>query len=93
MNAPWSDATYKLVFPKKQIPEAQARAVAASLRTQFGTCKPGAFTHEGFGWNVDLTCSKGGPVALSIQFDPHGDLEGIQFHPPAGREPQRCATR
>ncbi len=89
----WSAAAYKLVFPKKQIPEAQARVVAASLRTQFGTCKPGGFTHEGFGWTVDLKCSKGGPMALSIQFDTHGDLEGIQFHPPAGHEPQRCPTR
>jgi CubicO group peptidase (beta-lactamase class C family) len=93
LNAAWSDAAYKVVFPKKQIPEPQARAVATSLKTQYGTCKPGGFTHEGFGWTVDLACSKGGPMALSIQFDSHGDLEGIQFHPPAGQERQRCPKR
>jgi CubicO group peptidase (beta-lactamase class C family) len=93
VNSAWSDATYKQVFPKKQIPEAQARAVAASLHTQFGTCKPNGFTHEGFGWTLDLKCSKGGPMALSIQFDKHDDLENIQFHPPPGAEPSRCPTR
>lgn len=80
------------MFSKQQIPEAEARAFAANLRTQFGTCKLGAFTHEGFGWTTDLECSKGPPMELSIQFDPHGDLEGIQFHPPAGQGPQRCLT-
>jgi hypothetical protein len=93
LNPTWSAANYNLVFPKKQIPEDRARSVAASLRTQFGTCKPNGFTHEGFGWNLDLKCSKAGAMALSIQFDTHGDLEGIQFHPPAGQEPQRCPTR
>ncbi|HEY6033494.1 MAG TPA: hypothetical protein VIV58_04520, partial [Kofleriaceae bacterium] len=93
LNAPWSDATYKQVFPKKQIPEAQARKVAADLKSQFGPCKPGKFSHEGFGWSVELACSKGKTLALGIQFDPHGDLESIQFHPAEGAEPQRCMTR
>jgi CubicO group peptidase (beta-lactamase class C family) len=93
LNPTWNAASYKLVFPKQQIPEAQARAVSATLRTQFGTCKPGGYTHEGFGWTLDLKCTKAGAVALSIQFDGKGDLEGIQFHPAPGQEPQRCLTR
>jgi hypothetical protein len=44
------------------------------------------------GWSLDLECSKGGSLALSIQFD-HGDLVGIQFRPSAGAEPQRCPKR
>ena len=93
LNAPWSDASYKLVFPKKQIPEAQARAVATDLHKQFGPCKLGKYTHEGFGWAVDLACAKGASLELGIQFDPKGDLEGIQFHPPEGTAPQRCPTK
>ncbi|HET9987426.1 MAG TPA: serine hydrolase domain-containing protein, partial [Kofleriaceae bacterium] len=93
LNGPWSDATYKQVFPNKQIPEAQAREVAKDLHAQFGPCKLGRFTHEGFGWAVDLACSKGKALTLSIQFDPHGDLQGIQFHPPEGVAPQRCPTK
>ncbi len=93
LNPTWSEAGYRKVFPKHQIPEAQARAVAASLRMQLGTCKPGGFTHEGFGWTLALRCSKGPPLELSIELDPHGDLAGIQFHPPAGAAPQRCPTR
>jgi hypothetical protein len=93
LNAPWSDATYKLVFPKKQIPEAQARVVAADLHKQFGPCKVGKFSHEGFGWSVDLACAKGKALMLSIQFDPHGELDSIQFHPPDGVAPQRCPTK
>jgi CubicO group peptidase (beta-lactamase class C family) len=93
VNGAWNEAAYKVVFPKQQIPEAQARTVAAQLKKQLGTCKPGAFMHEGFGWTLDLRCTKGAPLALTIQFDAHGDLEGIQFHPPAGAEPQRCPAR
>ena len=93
LNAPWSDATYKQVFAKNQIPAAQARQVAGDLKKQFGTCKPGKFSHEGFGWSVELACSKGTPLVLDIQFDPHGDLQSIQFHPPEGAAPQRCMTR
>jgi hypothetical protein len=93
LNPTWSDADYKRVFPKKQIPESQARAFAANLRVQFGTCKPGAFTHEGAGWTLDLKCSKGGAMALSIQLDKQGELEGIQFHPPATAEQQRCPMK
>lgn len=93
LNAPWSAATYKLVFPKQQIPEAQARAVSTSMRAQFGTCKPGAFTHEGFGWALDLDCSKGARLVLSIEFDKQGTLQNILFHPPDGAEPQRCSKR
>lgn len=93
LNPRWSEAAYKVVFPKQQVPEAQARTVAANLRAQLGTCKPNGFTHEGFGWTLELACAKGGPMALSIQFDAHGDLDGIQIHPPAGREPQRCPPR
>jgi hypothetical protein len=93
LNPVWSPAVYKQVFPKKQIPEAQARAFAANLRTQFGTCKPAGFMHEGLGWTLDLKCSKGGPLVLSMEFDPHGELVVIQWHPPPGQEPQRCPTR
>jgi len=89
----FSSAIYKQVFPKNQVPEANARAVTANLKAQFGTCKPGAYSHEGFGWTLDLVCTKGNPVALSIELDPHGDIGSIQFHPPAGQEPQRCPTR
>jgi CubicO group peptidase (beta-lactamase class C family) len=92
-NPTWSAAAYKLVFPKQQIPEAQAREVSKGLRAEFGTCKPGQYTHEGFGWTLDLACSKGGPLALSIELDPHGDLQSILFHPPPGQERQRCATK
>jgi hypothetical protein len=93
LNPTWNEASYKRIFPKKQIPEAEARTVAASLRTQYGTCKPAGFMHEAFGWTVDLKCTKGGPVALSIQFDEHGDLDGILWHPPSGAEPQRCPMK
>jgi CubicO group peptidase (beta-lactamase class C family) len=93
LNPTWSDADYKRVFPKKQIPEAQARTVAAQLRAQLGSCKSGAFTHEGTDWTLDLKCSKGGPIALSIQLDKQGELQGIQFHPPAGAEQQRCPMK
>jgi hypothetical protein len=89
----WSDADYKRVFPKKQIPEAQERAFATQLQAQFGTCKPGAFIQEGTGWTLDLKCSKGGAIALSIQLDKQGELEGIQFHPPATAERQRCPMK
>ena len=92
-NPSWSTAAYKLVFPKQQIPEAQAREVSKGLRAEFGTCKPGQYTHEGFGWTLDLACAKGGPLALSIELDPHGDLQSILFHPPPGQERQRCATK
>jgi CubicO group peptidase (beta-lactamase class C family) len=91
INPTWSEAAYKLVFPKKQIPEAQARAFAANLRTQFGTCKAGTFVHEGFDWTLELVC-KGGPLALSIQLK-NDQIDGIQFHPPQGDGPKRCPTR
>jgi CubicO group peptidase (beta-lactamase class C family) len=91
LNGPWSAAQYKLVFPKQQIPEPQARAVSKTLHTQFGPCKPGAYTHEAFGWTLDLDCSKGGRLVLTIDFDPQGTLQGIRFHPPEGAEPQRCS--
>jgi len=94
INAAWSDAAYKIVFPKKLIPEAQARSVAAKLRAQFGTCKPDGFAHDGVGWTLDLKCSKGERLALSLELDKNGDIAGIGFHPPAGQEePQRCPTR
>lgn len=92
LNAPWSQATYKLVFPKQQIPEEQARSVSKAMRAEFGTCKPGAFAHEGFGWMLDMNCTKGSLV-LAIEFDPQGSLTGIRFHPPENDEPQRCARR
>jgi len=92
MSPKWSETGYAQVFPKKQIPEAQARAFAANLRGQFGTCKAGAFMHEAFDWSLELICSKGGPLELSIQLK--GDeLVGIQFHPPQGSEQRRCPTR
>jgi hypothetical protein len=93
LNAPWNAATYKLVFPKQQIPEDQARSVSGQMRAQFGTCKPGAFSHEGFGWALDLDCSKGSHLVLSIDFDKQGVLERINFHPPENAEPQRCPKR
>ncbi len=93
VSSAWSAANYKIVFPKQQIPEAQARTVAATLKAQLGTCKPGAFTHEGFGWNLELKCSKGPPTVLSIQFEKPGELTGIQFHPPAGDDQPRCPAR
>ena len=93
INSSWSSTTFKQVFSKKQIPEAQARAFAEKLRTQFGTCKPAELIHEGLGWSMALKCTKGGPLTLDIQLDPHGELDGIQFHPPAGVEPPRCPTK
>jgi hypothetical protein len=92
MNPTWSSAAYAQVFPKKQIPEAQARAFAANLRTQFGTCKVGAFGHVLFSWTLELVCTKGGPLELSIQLK-DDELIGIQFHPPQGTTPARCPTR
>ncbi|HEX4451050.1 MAG TPA: serine hydrolase domain-containing protein [Kofleriaceae bacterium] len=88
----WSDAMYKLVFPKQQIPEAQARAVAVNLHNQLGTCKAGTFTQDGTGWDLDLVCTKGDPTMLSIYFDAHGDLDGILFRPAAGATASRCPT-
>jgi hypothetical protein len=93
LNATWSEADYNRVFAKKQIPEAQVRGVAAGLRAQLGTCKLGAFSHEGLGWMVDLACTKGAPLVLSIQLDKQDQLESIQFHPPGGLERPRCPTR
>lgn len=92
LNAPWSHATYKLVFPKQQIPEPQSRTVSTAMRAQFGTCKPGAFAHEGFAWTLDLDCSKGAHVMLAIEFAKDGTLERINFRP-AGDEPARCTER
>jgi hypothetical protein len=92
MNPTWNAAAYAQVFPKKQIPEAQARAFAANLRTQFGTCKAGAFGHELFSWTLELVCPKGGPLVLSIQLK-DDELIGIQFRPPLGATPTRCPTR
>ncbi len=93
MNPKWSSADYNRLFAKKQIPEEQVRTFAANLRTKYGTCKPGAFTHEAFSWTLDLKCSKGGPMALSIQIDKSGDLEGIQFRQQASADQPRCPTR
>ena len=93
LNPTWSEASYKLLFPKKLIPEGQARAFAANLRAQYGTCKLAEIMHDGLGWTADLECSKGGRLELSIQLDPHGDIMGIQFHPPGGAEPPRCPAR
>jgi CubicO group peptidase (beta-lactamase class C family) len=93
LNQTWSTANYNRVFTKKLIPEAEVRAFAAGLRAQLGTCKPAGFMHEGLGWTLDLKCTKGSPVALSIQLDQHGDLDGITWHPPMGAEPPRCPTK
>jgi CubicO group peptidase (beta-lactamase class C family) len=92
LSAPWNHATYKLVFPKQQIPEDRARTVSTAMRAQFGTCKPGAFAHEGFAWTLDLDCSKGAHVVLAIEFAKDGSLERINFRP-AGDEPARCTER
>jgi CubicO group peptidase (beta-lactamase class C family) len=87
----WSEANYKRVFPNHLIPEALARSTAKNLQSQFGKCKLGPVTKEGFGWTSDLVCTKA-RATVSIQLDPHGEIDGIQFHPPAGAEPPRCPT-
>jgi len=92
MNPTWNPAAYAEVFPNKQIPEAQARAVAASLHAQFGTCKAGAFGHELFSWTLDLVCAKGGPLVLAIQLK-DDELIGIRFRSPQSATPSRCPTR
>jgi hypothetical protein len=86
----WSTAAYRKVFSKQQVPEPRAKTVTADLHAEFGTCKPAGFTHEGLGWTLDLKCSRGGPLQLSIELDDHGDIAQILFHPPSGVEPKRC---
>ena len=92
MNPTWNAATYAEVFPKKQIPEPQARAFAAKLRSQFGTCKAAAFGHELFSWTLDLVCTKNGPLVLAIQLKDDEPI-GIQFRPPQRAASSRCPTR
>ena len=86
----WSDASYKLVFPNHLLPEARVRAVGTSLRSEFGACKQASVTKEGLGWSIDLACSKGRPLTLSIHVDANDILDSIFFRPPPGAEPPRC---
>lgn len=86
----WSAANYKLVFPQRLIPEDQVRTVSTRLQSELGTCKQASVTKEGLGWSVDLECSKGGRLTLSINVDAHGVLDRILFRPPPGAEPSRC---
>ena len=86
----WSEASYKLLFPQRMIPEDRARTVATQLQAEYGSCKQASVIKEGLGWAVDLACSKGGPLTLSIDVDAHGVLDGIFFHSPPGAGPSRC---
>jgi len=86
----WSDANYKLVFPTQLLSAARVREAATHLRSEFGACKQTAVTQEGMGWSVDLACSKGSALTLSLSLDAHDAIEGIFFRPPPGTTPQRC---
>ncbi|MGN6110621.1 MAG: serine hydrolase domain-containing protein, partial [Kofleriaceae bacterium] len=88
-DATWSDANYKLVFPTHLLSADRVRKTAARLRSDFGSCKQTSVTQEGLGWSVDLACSKGSPLTLSLVLDAHDALEGIFFHSPQGALPQR----
>ena len=87
----WSASNYKLVFPKQRVPEPIARGIATRLRSDFGTCKQRSVLSDGTGWMVELDCSKGRALALSIHLD-HDVIDSIGFRPPRGTE-TRCPTR
>jgi CubicO group peptidase (beta-lactamase class C family) len=87
----WSASNYKLVFPKQLVPEPMARGMATRLRSEFGTCKQRSVLSDGTGWIVELDCSKGRALTLSIRLD-HDVIDSIGFRPPQGTE-TRCPTR
>jgi CubicO group peptidase (beta-lactamase class C family) len=87
----WSASNYKLVFPKQPVPEPMARRIATRLRSEFGTCKQRSVVSDGTGWMVELDCSKGRGLTLSIHFD-HDVIDDIVFRAPQGIK-TRCPTR
>ncbi|HEY1548964.1 MAG TPA: serine hydrolase domain-containing protein [Kofleriaceae bacterium] len=89
----WSDANYKLAFPKHQLAEDRVKGMRANLRADFGTCKPTSTTQEGLGWSIELTCAKGAKLDVSIQLDKNNVIDNIFFRPARGTEPPRCPTK
>jgi hypothetical protein len=69
-----------------------ARTMSKRLRSEFGTCKQSSVVSDGIGWTVELDCSRGRPLTLSIHLDAHDVIDGIGFRPRQGTE-MRCPTR
>jgi CubicO group peptidase (beta-lactamase class C family) len=88
----WSDANYKLVFPKNLIPVDHVKSARDGLRGEAGSCKPGAITEDGIGWEIELACTKES-VTLSFHLDKDNVIDGIRFQPARGVEPVRCPTK
>lgn len=88
----WNQSTYKRLFPTQLISEPMVRAMATRLRSEFGTCKQSSVASEGLGWTVELACSNGRRLTLSIHLDAHDVIDGIGFRPRQGPE-IRCPTR
>jgi CubicO group peptidase (beta-lactamase class C family) len=88
----WSDASYKLVFPKNLIPMDQVKGARDHLRAEAGSCKPGAMSEDGIGWEIELACTKE-PLTLSFHLDKDNAIDSIFFHPARGVEPVRCPIK
>ncbi len=92
----WSDANYRIAFPKSLIPPERVKNVRSDLRSKSGSCKAGALTEDGIGgWRIEFPhLHQGYPVTPSLRFrQSHNVIEGILFHPARGVEPVRCPTK
>jgi CubicO group peptidase (beta-lactamase class C family) len=89
----WSEANYKIAFPKNLIPPERVKSVRDDLRTQSGSCKAGSITEDGIGgWEIELVCLKQ-PLVLTLHIDQASVIDGIFFHPPQGVDPIRCPVK
>jgi hypothetical protein len=66
--------------------------MSTRLRSESGTCKQSSVVSEGTSWTIELDCSKGRLLTLSIHLDAHDVIDGIGFRPRQGTG-MRCPTR
>jgi CubicO group peptidase (beta-lactamase class C family) len=93
LDPAWSEASYKLAFPKHLLSEDRVKGMQVNLRAAFGTCKPTTTVQEGLGWRVELACSKGGKLDVTIHLGKDGAIDGIFFQPAQGSAPPRCPVK
>jgi CubicO group peptidase (beta-lactamase class C family) len=90
--AKYDAAAATKLFAHTKLAAELIRTTTDGLHAAHGACRVREAVHSGFDWIVELTCDRGGDLAMSLKLDGKNNITGIRVVP-AGDGRGGCPTR
>lgn len=87
----YDDKAATKLYAHTKLPHDLIKTTSEGLHAAHGACQVKAPVHNGFDWIVELSCDRGGGIALAIQLDAKNNITGIRVGPEGNRG--ACPTR